>query len=253
MRFHVQSTRRSRKKKRKWLPLLIPAFLIAIALFLYIINMRLTPIYVQYAEVQTRIIAAHVINKALTSRDFKLPSVEEMFPAGTNGSTGVITINAEAASRAVGDIHALVATHLKQAEAGNFDMLPMQNNIEYDPQAMESQKGIVFFVPIGQALNIPLLGNFGPKIPIRFHVIGEVHTDIEPTIKEFGINSASVEVNVVVTVNVQIIVPLATQESVVEQRILIAMGIIPGTVPPVFSNGGGAAPNIEIPVQLPKQ
>jgi len=233
------------------LPLLIPAFLIAIALSLYIVNMKLTPIYLLYAEAQTEKIAAHVINKAITSEDLKLPSVEEMFPAGTNESTGVITINAEAASRVVGDIHALVANYLEQAEAGNFDLLPMQDNIEYDPQAMANQEGIVFFVPIGQALNIPLLGNLGPKIPIRFHVIGRVHTDIEPTIKEFGINSASVEVNVVWTVNVQIIVPLATQESVVEQRILIAMGIIPGTVPPVYSGGGGATPNVEIPVQLP--
>ncbi len=253
MRFHGQVTRKSRKKKRKWLPLLIPAFLIAIALSLYIVNKKLAPIYVQYAEVQTRIIAAHVINKAITSKELTLPSVEEMFPAGSNDAAGVIKINAGAANRVLGEIHSLVATHLEEAEAGNFALLPEQDNIEYDPQSMESKGGIVFFVPIGQALNIPLLGNMGPKIPIRFHVIGEVHTDIDSSIKEFGINSASVEVNVVVTVNVQIIVPLATQESKVEQRIMVAMGIIPGTVPPVYSGGGGAAPNVEIPVQLPKQ
>ena len=253
MRFQSQITRKSRKKKRRLLPLLIPAFLIAIALSLYIVNMKLAPIYVRYAEVQTQKIAAHVINKAITSQDLILPSVEEMFPAGSNDSTGVIKLNTEAVNRVVGDIHALVATHLEQAESGNFDMLPMQDNIEYDPQAMEREEGIVFFVPIGQALNIPLLGSLGPKIPIRFHVIGNVHTEIESSIKEFGINSASVEVNVVLTVNVQIIVPLATQESIVEQRVLVAMGIIPGTVPPVYSGGGGAAPNVEIPVQLPKQ
>lgn len=253
MRFQSHITRKSRKKKRRLLPLLIPAFLIAIALSLYIVNMRLTPIYVRYAEAQTRIISAHVINKAITSQDLTFPSVEEMFPTSSNESTGVIKINAEAANRVVGEIHALVATHLKQAEAGNFDVLPVRDNIEYDSKAMENQEGIVFFVPVGQALNIPLLGNLGPKIPIRFHVIGEVHTDIEPTIKEFGINSASVEVNVILTVNVQIIVPLATRESKVEQRILVAMGIISGTVPPVYSGGGGAAPNVEIPVQLPKQ
>ncbi len=59
---------RSRKKKRKLLPLLIPAFLIAIVLFIYFINMRLTPIYVDYAEVQTQKIASHVISKAINSR-----------------------------------------------------------------------------------------------------------------------------------------------------------------------------------------
>ena len=98
----------------------------------------------------------------------------------------------------------------------------------------KKQGGIVFFVPIGQAANIPLLGNLGPKIPIRFHVIGDVHADIETTISEFGINNAYVEVNVVVTVNVQIIVPLATQESVVKQRIPVAMVLSKEQVPPVY-------------------
>ena len=73
MRFHGQVTRKSRKKKRKLLPLLIPAFLIAIFLFIYFINARLTPIYIQYAEVQTQKIAAHVINKAINSRIAQCP------------------------------------------------------------------------------------------------------------------------------------------------------------------------------------
>ncbi|MFJ7935715.1 sporulation protein YunB [Sporosarcina sp. NPDC096371] len=253
MKFNSQVTRKSRKKKRKFLPLLIPTTLVAIALFLYIVNMRLTPIYSDYAEVQTTNIAAHVINQALKSKELKLPSNDEIFAPIPNDTSGAISINSDATNRVMGDIHALVANYLKQAETGNLDMLPMQDNLEYDPEAMEGQGAVVFFVPLAQALKIPLLGNLGPKIPIRFHIIGDVHTDIESTITEFGINSAVVEVNVVVTVNVQIIVPLASRKSEVVQKIPVAMTIIKGTVPPVFSNGGNAAPNIEIPVKLPDQ
>ncbi|WP_249686018.1 sporulation protein YunB, partial [Bacillus velezensis] len=66
--------------------------------------------------------------------------------------------------------------------------------------------GIVFFVPLGQADNIPLLGNLGPKIAIRFHVIGNVHSNVTSSIQEFGINSACVEVGIHLEAGVQIIV-----------------------------------------------
>ena len=124
MRFHGQVTRRSRKKKRKLLPLLIPAFLIAIALFLYIVNARLTPIYVQYAEVQTQKIAAHVINKAINSRTANVLDVNDIIVNVPNDSKGMVKFNTEIINRVLAEIHSLVESHLQQAEAGNLDILP---------------------------------------------------------------------------------------------------------------------------------
>ena len=85
---------------------------------------------------------------------------------------------------------ALVKEYLEQAENGDLTHLPNLENVEYDVGKMEAGDGIVFFVPIGQALNLPLLGNLGPKIPIRFHIIGNVQSNVISTIREFGINNA---------------------------------------------------------------
>ncbi len=252
MRFHGQVTRRSRKKKRKLLPLLIPAFLIAIALFIYFINARLTPIYVQYAEVQTQKIAAHVINKAINSRTANVLDVNDIIVNVPNDSKGMIKFNTEIINRVLAETHGLVESHLQQAEAGNLAILPT-DEIEFDPQAMESGEGIVFFVPLAQAANIPLLGNLGPKIPIRFHVIGQVQATIDTKISEFGINNALVEVNILLTVNVQIIVPLATKKSVVTQKIPVAMGLIQSTVPQIYTTGGGNPPSVEVPAPPQKE
>ena len=249
MKFHGQVARRSRRKKRKLLPLLIPTFLIAIAVFLYGVNDSLAPIYIQYAEVQAQKIATHVINKALTSNDIKMPTNKELFQTIPNDPNGAVTINGEATSRVVADIHELVITYLEQAEAGNFEMLPLQEDIQYNPDAMAKQGGIVFFIPLGQAANIPLLGNLGPKIPIRLHVIGDVHTEPETSMSEYGINNGLLEVNVLMTVNVQIIVPLATKKSAVTQKIKLGSIIIPGKVPPVYSTGGNP-PSVEVPVPI---
>ncbi|WP_342514798.1 sporulation protein YunB [Sporosarcina sp. FSL K6-1522] len=257
MKFHGQVARRSRKKKRKLLPLLIPAFLIAIVLFLYTVNARLTPIYSDYAEVQTQKVAAHVISQAINSKDFYRPSTSEVFVKSPNatGENEPLIIDTQIVGKVLAETHALVASYLEEAEKGNLDLLPSQDNIEYDQQAMAKEEGIVFFVPIGQAANIPLLGSLGPKIPVRFHVIGDVHATVDTEITEYGINNALVKVDVLLTVNVQIVVPLATKKSVVVQRIPVAMAITPGTVPPVYSGSGdgGSTPNIEIPVQLPPE
>ncbi len=158
-----------------------------------------------------------------------------------NDSKGMIKFNTEIINRVLAETHSLVESHLQQAEAGNLAILPT-DEIEFDPQAMESGEGIVFFVPLAQAANIPLLGNLGPKIPIRFHVIGQVQATIDSKISEFGINNALVEVNILLTVNVQIIVPLATKQSVVTQRIPVAMGLIQSTVPQIYTTGGGNPP-----------
>ncbi|CAM3203555.1 sporulation protein YunB [Filibacter tadaridae] len=231
------------------MPFLIPAIILAIVLFFIFINARLTPTYVRYAEVQTKKIASHVINQAISSRTANVLEVNDVIEnIPSEGGTVTTKFNTDVINRVMSETHKLVEMHLKQVEAGNIELLPKEDNIEFDPQAMEDQGGVVFFVSLGQATNIPLLGNLGPKIPIRFHVIGEVHSTIEPTITEFGINSAYVEINVLLTVNVQIIVPLATKKSSITQKILVASGLTQGVVPDIYTNGG-EGPSFEVPMK----
>lgn len=254
LKFHRRRYyRRGNQRRIKLLPLLLPAVIVAIGWFLYVVNMRLMPIYVQYAEVQTEKIAAHVISKAINSRTASVLDVNEIIVNVPNESTGMVTnkFNTEVINRVLAETHSLVESHLQEAENGNLEMLPMRDDIEFDPEAMEEHKGVVFFVPIGQATNIPMLGNLGPKIPIRFHVIGDVYATIDTDIREFGINNAYVEVNILITVNVQIIVPLATRKSVVKQKIPVAIGLIQGTVPHIYTKGDASAPSIEVPVNPP--
>ena len=83
-------------------------------------------------------------------------------------------------------------------------------------------------MPLSQAANIPLIGNLGPKIPIRFHVIGNVHSEVTSSIEEYGINSAYMSVGIHIEVNVQIIVPFASKTTTVTQDIPVAMGLVRG-------------------------
>ena len=239
------------KRGTNWAVLLMVSLFIMIIISLYVINMRLMPIYLDYAEVQTGKIASYVVSKAINSRTSSVLDVNEIIvPIESENETMIQTkFNTEIINQVRAETQSLVKEYLEQAENGELSHLPNLDNVEYDVGRMEAGDGIVFFVPLGQAANIPIIGNLGPKIPIRFHIIGNVQSNVETKISEFGINNAMVEVDIQLEVKVQIIVPFASKAASVEQRIPVAMGLVQGAVPHIYTNGGdGVQPSLEVPV-----
>ena len=253
LRFRKKTGMRFKTKKRKRKNIITLIFVslgFTVAFSIYILNARLMPTYLQYAEVQTHKVASYVVSKAINSRTSSVLDVNEIIVDLPTQSTDMITtkFNTEIINQVRAETTTLVKEYLEQAENGDLSHLPNLENVEYDVGKMEAGDGIVFFVPLGQAMNIPIIGNLGPKIPIRFHIIGNVHSNVESKVSEFGINNAIVEVDLLIEVNVQIIIPFASQSASVEQKIPIAIGLVRGTVPHIYSAGEGAQPSIEVPV-----
>lgn len=245
------------RRRKKWnirlTPLIIPVLIISVGIFLVFVNTRLNPIFLDYAKVQTNKIASLVISRATNSRVTNVMDVNDIIEEVPSESSNMVTtrFNTEIINRVRADTTTLVQSHLEQAEQGNLELLP-ETEYDFDHDAMQEKGGIVFYVPLGQAANIPLIGNLGPKIPIRFHLIGNVESNIGTDIREFGINNAYVEVYIHMKVNVQIIIPMATTSSVVEQRIPVAIGLVKGPVPHIYTSGeSSAAPSVEVPLPLP--
>lgn len=252
MRFKRSRRMHFRKKssKKNFVTLLLMSIIIMVVISIYVVNARLMPTYLQYAEVQTQKVASYVVSKAINSKTSSVLDVNEIIVDIPTQSDDVITtkFNTEIINQVRAETQTLVKEYLEQAENGDLSHLPSLENVEYDVGKMEAGDGIVFFVPLGQALNLPILGNLGPKIPIRFHIIGNVQSNIESSIEEFGINNAKVEVNLLIAVKVQIIIPFASKSASVQQKIPIAMGLVRGTVPHIYSAGEGAQPSIEVPI-----
>lgn len=243
--------KRKRRRKLNRFTLFIASFVIAVTFFLYILNARLMPTYLEYAEVQTFKIASHVVSKAINARTSRVLDINEIIEDLPSESDYMLTtrFNTEIINQVRAETVTLVKEHLELAEQGDLSQLPDLENVEYDVSEIQKGDGIVFFVPIAQALNLPLLGNLGPRVPIRFHIIGNVASDVSKSIEEFGINNAMVEVNIDLKVNVQIIIPFASKQSTVEQSIPVAIGLVRSQVPNIYTNGGdGAQPSIEVPV-----
>lgn len=246
-KYHAKKSGKSNK-----IAIFLISFIACIILFLIYVNDRLLPTYLDYAEVQTYKIASHVVTRAISAKTvMNVHEVIENVP--TNSNEMVTTkFNTEIINKERAEIVSLIKLNLQEAEQGDLTHLPDLENVQYDVGSMEAGDGIVFFVPLGQALNLPILGNLGPKIPIRFHIIGNVSSNIISDITEFGINNAKVEVGIQIKVNVQIIVPFASKTATVEQYIPVAIGLVQSPVPHIWSGGGeGTQPSIEVPVPLP--
>ncbi len=225
-------------------------FLLSTVLGIWVINKGLKPTLLSYAETQTSRIGTMVINKAINKKvagGIDLENITEEVK-NENGEVVSFKFNTQKINRVQGEITNLVQLNLKEAEEGNIENLEFITDVEIDEEQSKASKGIVYAVPLGQATNNALLGNLGPKVPIRFHSIGNVRSDIKTSVQQFGINNAVVKVFIHLEVNVQIIIPFATKTETIEQDILVAMDTVHLDVPQFYNNnGGGAGPSIELP------
>ena len=215
---------------------------------LWIIDKGIEPTLMSYAESQTRKIATLVINKAINKKiasGMDIDKVIEFVPVD-GGTTTVVKFNTEIINRVKAETTNIVQMNLKEAERGNLTSLEMLSDVEIVTDD-DKEEGIIYYVPLGQATNNALLGNMGPKVPVKFNAIGDVTADVVWETEDHGINNTLINVSVRVKVNVQIIIPFATDIATVQEDIPIGSFYYPGKVPQFYNGGGSTSPAIQLP------
>ena len=93
---------------------------------------------------------------------------------------------------------------------------------------------LVYYIPMGVIHDIPSLTNIGPKIPFKFNIIGNVSCSTTNNIKEYGINSSLIEVNLNIDLNVQVILPFKAEVINMGKSVLLDSKIIQGNIPEYY-------------------
>lgn len=245
--FRAKRTRRGPLPFRYVLLLSFVFFIFSTAAGLWIVNIGIKPMLVSYADSQTNKIAPMVISKAVkdvlpTVKD--IGEITEIVPDGAGGTA--VIYKTEIINQIQADLSRAIQLNLNQAETGNLAEFHADTGIKFDYDRTKEGEGIVYSFPLGLATGNALLGNLGPRIPIRFTAIGNVNTNVDTKVEQYPINNIFVKVTIQIEVNVQIIIPFGTEEAVVKQEVPIATGIFPGKVPQ-FYNGGSTNPSIQLP------
>lgn len=99
-----------------------------------------------------------------------------------------------------------------------------------------TNKGIVFYVPLGIISNNVLFNNLGPKIPVKLKLIGSVLTNINVKVTDYGINNALIEMNIFIEVKQKVILPFVSDDIYVTNEIPVSYKIISGKIPSYYGN-----------------
>ncbi len=206
-----------------------------------------------YAQSQTKRLATVIITKAVQDRVQSGFSVDKLIAVERDNQGKITTIdfNPEVVNGISSSTTASIEQYLRLAEKGDMAKLGLDDNTQLTLKQKEGN-GAVFAIPLGQITNNALIGNLGPKIPVSFTTIGDVHTNIKRDVKPYGINNVMVDIALEVNVTMQVIIPFQSKETIVTTDVPIAMRVIQGEVPTYYSgskDGGTPA----LPVPNPKQ
>lgn len=89
-------------------------------------------------------------------------------------------------------------------------------------------------IPLSSVFGLDLLAGIGPSISVRFVPISVTNADISHTFEEAGINQTIHTVNLTVTVDMEVLIPMASSTLHINSGMPIAQTLIVGSVPNTY-------------------
>lgn len=237
-----------KNKIQKLIVLTIIGIVLVIILLFNLIDKKVTPVILDYAEIEVKKIASVVINSAINKEVSKSIDLDKLFiiSKDSDGEINTIDFNPIEVNRILVNISELIQNNLKKLEDGEVSYLDLPSSSYL---SSDLSKGIVFEIPSGVVFDNAFFNNLGPKIPVRLNLIGDIISEITTNVKNYGINNALIEIRVNLKLTEQVILPIATNKIEIEVSVPLALKIIQGTVPNYYLNGLGSNSSVvSIPI-----
>ncbi|ERJ13366.1 sporulation protein YunB [Haloplasma contractile] len=229
-RIRIGSKKRSqhRKKKPKLLRLFTFKKTLLFTIVLFVLLFQLTRLYFKppvltYAKHKSTFYATLIINNAIRDEVVKNIDMEKIVVVDnkTGGDVSSIIIN----TYEVNNILAKMTDEIQR------QLIIIENDPSNELHSID--------IPLGVILNHGSIDNVGPKINVKLHTIGSVHTDIVSSVKPYGINNTLIEIILKTEVRFQVMIPFQQDEILVTTRTPLLIKVIQGEVPRYYYTGGG--------------
>lgn len=195
--------------------LLLCAVLIAGAVLL--VEHNLTKVVLSLAQAQAQAMAVRILNE----------SAAELL------STGAVTYDSLMRVTAAGDGQ----VRLIQANTPEMNRLATQVSLLAQSKLQNTRDQAVR-VPLGSAVGLTLFAGAGPRIEVRVLPVGSVHAEFHTDFQTAGINQTRHRVSLVLTAQVQLVIPTGAQTVEATTQVAMAESIIVGEVPDTFTDVG---------------
>lgn len=240
-----------KNKTKNFIIFTIIGLIIAIILIFRFIDKKVSPVLLNYAELEIRKVASVVINSAINKEISKSINLDELFiiSKDSNGEINTIDFNPIEVNQILVNTTEIIQNNLKNLEDGNIENLDLPNS-NYLSSEEDLKRGIIFEIPSGLIFDNAFFNNFGPKIPVKLNLVGDIISEITTNVSNYGINNALIEVRINLKLTEQVILPVISNRIEIEVSVPLALKIIQGTVPNYYLNGlSGNSSVVAIPIE----
>lgn len=225
--------------------------LVLIMISFYVINKKVSPVLINYAETEIRNISTMVINRAISKQMVEELDFEELFLIDKNstGEINTIDFNPQIVNKVLSTCTSTVQLNLKYVEQGKLEEIDIPEILLTEYKRGKKGSGIIYEIPSGAVFHNVILANLGPKVPVRLNLVGDIESNVQTKITDYGINNALIEVFVTITVSEQVILPFISKTIQVSTDIPVAMKLISGKIPnSYFGNMDKTSTTLSVPV-----
>lgn len=226
-------------------------FVIFLILIFNFINKKVSPVILNYAELEARKLATLVINSAINKNISNKIKSEEIFliTKDANDQINTIDFNPSIVNSILTETTMIIQKELKKIEDGEIESIE-NLDLDYISSNSKLKKGIIFEIPSGLVFQNAFFSNLGPTIPIKLSLVGDIISEVNTQVTNYGINNALIEVRICIKLTEQVILPLTTNRIEIESSVPIALKLIQGTVPNYYLNGiSNSSKSLTIPTQ----
>lgn len=207
-------------------------------IFIYYFNNKIGTSLIECAEDEVRHLVILVMNnsvyKYIDSIDnLSIINVEK----NRDGSLGMVSYDVKMLNGIRRDVIEILEGDLELLTGGRIDEVGINLNKISDTTYEMRDDGILFMVSMGSVTGNKFLANIGPKIPLNLKLNGDVISEIDTDVSEYGINNALIRVSINMKVVMIINMPFLSSELTIDSSVPLSMEIIQGDVMGYYFNG----------------
>ena len=192
---------------------------------LLFLDKKLTSSLGPYVDAEVERLTKNIVNKAVQQKMLEKDYGNFLIKESESFSYDIKKINM--LRKELTDYIQEILMHLEKADIDDNQLFGQLKTSHFK----KIKNGILAENSISSLRGTTIFGNIGPTVPIRLYFVGQVSTDIDIQIKEYGINNVIVEIYLIITVKEQVMMPISSKAKEIKIREIIDTNIIRGTIP----------------------
>lgn len=214
--------------KKYKLNIFIIIIIICIVVSIIILNIfskKVLPIFMEYAISEMKNISTITINNAVKNEINNFDNNMLYITKNKDNEIQMIDFDSNKVNKMLISITQSVLDNLNKMDIN-------ENNASFEKINLNEK--LIYEIPLGVISNNIFLSNFGPKIPVKLNIIGDVVSNIKSDIKEYGINNALIQISISISITEKIIIPFMSDTINVKTDIPISLKIMQGNIPSYY-------------------